>query len=45
MKKLTYEFVKEQIERVGYSLVSKEYKNAKTKMKVKCDKGHIYKPT
>ena len=42
-KKLTYEFVKEQIEKVkGYKLLSKEYVNNKTKMQVKCPKGHVY---
>jgi ribosomal protein S27E len=42
-KKLTHEFVKEQIEKDGYKLLSKEYKNSNTKLKVKCPKGHVYK--
>jgi len=42
MKKLTHKSVSEYIEREGYILLSKEYKNAKSKLKVKCDKGHIY---
>lgn len=43
MKKLTYEYVKEQIEKKGYKLLSKEYKNAHTKLKIQCSKKHIYK--
>jgi ribosomal protein S27E len=42
-KKLTYEFVKEQIEKEGYELLSKEYTNANTKLKLRCSKGHEYK--
>ena len=42
MKKLTYEYVKEQIEKEGYELLSKEYKNSNTKLKVKCPKDHEY---
>jgi len=46
MKKLTYEFVKEQIESVkGYKLLSTEYINANTKLKIQCDKGHEYNNT
>ena len=42
--KHTYEFVKEQIESVeGYKLLSNCYKNAHTKLKVQCNKGHEYK--
>ncbi len=40
--KLTYEEVKEYIERAGYKLLSTEYKNANTKIKIQCDKGHEY---
>jgi len=44
MKKLTYKYVKKQIESVNeYKLLSTEYINSKTKLKVQCDKGHIYK--
>jgi hypothetical protein len=39
-KKLTYEFVKEQFEKEGYELLSKEYINAHTKLKYRCPKGH-----
>jgi len=41
--KLTYNEVKHFIESKGYTLLSKEYINANTKLTVKCDKGHIYK--
>jgi len=45
-KKLTYEFIKEEIEKVeGYKLLSKNYKNARSKLKVQCNRGHIYYPT
>jgi len=42
-KKLTYEFVKGEIEKEGYKLLSKEYKNNKEKLEIQCPKGHIYK--
>lgn len=32
-------------EEVGYKLISDTYKNARTKLIVECDKGHIYEPT
>lgn len=39
----SYEDVKKCIESVqGYKLLSKEYKNLKTKLKIQCDKGHSY---
>lgn len=44
-KKLTYEFIKEQIEKEGYNLLSKEYINANTKLKIRCPKGHEYEVT
>jgi len=40
--KLTYDHVKYQIESFGYKLLSEEYKNSHTKLKIKCDKGHEY---
>lgn len=43
MKKLTYEFVKSEIEKERYKLLSKEYKNARFKLKVQCSKKHVYK--
>ena len=43
-KKLDYKCIKEQIESVnGYKLLSIKYKNNYSKLKVQCDKGHIYK--
>lgn len=42
---LTYEYVKEYIDEVGYSLISKEYINAKTKLQLMCDKGHYFEST
>ena len=45
-KKLTYEYVKEQIESVeGYKLLSKSYKGVFVKLKVQCNEGHEYKVT
>jgi len=41
-KKLTYEFVKSQFEKEGYTLLSKEYKNSYTKLDYKCPEGHIH---
>jgi len=38
--KLNYNYVKEYIESFGYTLISDEYINAKTKLKMICDKGH-----
>ena len=37
-----YNFVKEYIEDQGYFLLETEYINCDTKMKMKCDKGHIF---
>ena len=45
VKKLTYDFVKEQFEKEGYTLLSKEYKNSKTKLKYRCPVGHIHSIT
>lgn len=41
-KKLTYEYVKSEIEKVGYKLLSQEYVNAGSKLEIECDKGHKY---
>ncbi len=41
-KKLTYEYIKEQIEVDGYKLLSTEYINSSIKLKIKCHKRHIY---
>jgi len=43
MRKLTYEYVKKQIENVeGYTLLSTKYKNNRTKLKIQCDKTHKF---
>lgn len=39
-RKLSYDYVKTFIEKEGYSLISKEYKNNNTKLELICDKGH-----
>ena len=44
-QKLTYEYIKEKIERKGYKLLSREYKNNYTKLKTQCPKGHIFEIT
>jgi hypothetical protein len=41
-KPYTYEYVKSFIENTGYKLISTEYKNVKTNLKVLCDKNHLY---
>lgn len=41
-KRLTYEYVKGQIEKKGFYLLSNEYINNKTKLTIKCSKGHIF---
>lgn len=38
----TYNSVKEYIENQGYFLLENEYINCDTKLKIKCDKGHIF---
>lgn len=45
MKRLIYNDVKECIESFGYKLLSTEYKNANTKLKIKCENGHIFERT
>jgi len=42
-QKLTYEFVKYKIEKTGYILISKEYKNSRTKLELRCTVGHNFK--
>jgi ribosomal protein S27E/endogenous inhibitor of DNA gyrase (YacG/DUF329 family) len=44
-KKLTYNYVKKQIEKTGYKLLSKEYKGSHIKLEVQCLEGHMYKVT
>ena len=41
-KKLTYTFIKQQIEEEGYTLLSSEYINSKTKLDYICPKGHFH---
>lgn len=41
-KKLTYEFVKEQIEKEKYKLLSEEYIGIHDKLEVKCNNEHKY---
>jgi len=45
IKTLTYEYVKEQIEKNGYKLISEEYKASHKHLLVECNKGHQYKVT
>ena len=45
MKKLTIEFVREQFEKEGYKLLSKEYVGAHTKLEYVCSKGHKHNIT
>jgi predicted nucleic acid-binding Zn ribbon protein len=40
---ITYDYVKEQIEKEGYRLLSNEYINAHKKLEIECPKGHKYK--
>ena len=39
-KRLSYEDIKERIEKEGYVLLSKEYINNKQKLEMICPKGH-----
>jgi len=39
-KQHTYEYVKSYLEDFGFTLISKEYKNVKTKLKMQCPKKH-----
>ena len=44
-KKLTIEYVRGEIEKVGYRLLSEEYVYSKSKLRFKCGRGHEYKST
>lgn len=44
-KRKTIEQIRAEIENIGFKLLSTEYINRTTKLKVQCDKGHIYEPT
>jgi len=41
--RLTYGYIKDQIEQNNYTLISKNYVNAHEKLEIVCDKGHKYK--
>lgn len=45
MRKLTYDQVKQDIEKTGYKLLSTEYVNNVTKLKMMCTEGHIFEMT
>jgi hypothetical protein len=40
-KKLTYEFVKSKFEEFGYTMITENYVNARTRMEVKCKNNHL----
>jgi uncharacterized protein (DUF983 family) len=42
-RKLEYSFIKREIEKEGYKLLSNEYLNSSSKLIIRCNKGHIYK--
>ena len=44
-KKLTYQYVKEYIEKEGYKLLNTEYINSNIKLNIECNKGHVFKMT
>lgn len=41
--KLTYDYISTYIERYNYKLLSTEYINNRTPLKMQCDKGHAFK--
>ncbi|MFW6377675.1 MAG: hypothetical protein ACOCZ5_03415 [bacterium] len=41
-RRFSYSYVKNVIEKEGYKLISDNYKNNSTKLKIQCPKGHIY---
>lgn len=41
-KKQNLDFIAAYLFEIGYTLVSKKYKNNKTPLEIKCDKGHIF---
>lgn len=45
LKKYTIEFVKKYIGIFNYKLLSKEYSNCKSKLKLECNMGHKFKTT
>ena len=45
MKRLTYTYIKNKFEEIGYKLLSNKYKNNNIKLKVECSEGHQYEVT
>ena len=45
IKRHTYKYVKNYINKYVYVLLSKQYINARTKLEVQCSEGHTYKVT
>lgn len=43
--KIPYEEVMNKVNELGYELLSDTYENYKSRLKIKCDKGHIYDTT
>ena len=43
--KLSYKYVRKQIKKENYKLLSAEYKNARSHLQIQCEKGHIYSAT
>jgi len=44
-QKLSIDYVRKEFEKIGYTLLSENYINNNSKLKVKCNNGHIYYPT
>jgi hypothetical protein len=44
-KNHTYDIVKAHIESFGYLLLSIEYKNTRTKLRIQCQEGHVFEIT
>jgi len=42
-KRLTLEFVREEIEKIGYKCLSEEYINARSHLNLQCSENHTYK--
>ena len=42
LKKLSFAYIKSEIEKDGSTLLSTEYKNAQTKLDIQCPNNHIY---
>ena len=41
-KKKTIEEIKKFLQKINYKLISDNYKNNKSKLKIQCDKGHEF---